>query len=215
MANILASNTQLTLYYHPFTRSERVLWLLEELGLTYQLKTIALFKGEHKQKAYLAIHPLGKIPALDIDGTILYESTAICMYLTERFSNNVLQPNLTSPLRGIYLQWISFCSATLEPAIIEQMREKKANASKMNVVSMGPMLTPFTDTMTLLESLFTQQDYLLGEKFSTADLITAALLNLADGDSLLAEYPVAKNWLEKIKQRPAFIRAYTKREEGK
>ena len=98
------------LYHTPQTRSSRPRWLLEELGTPYRLRSVDLFGGERNPA-----HPLGSVPAINIDGETLIESGAICHWLADRFLDKGLAPAMDDPRRARYEQWMFFVPATLEP----------------------------------------------------------------------------------------------------
>src|SRR5882672_4547196 len=105
------------LYFAPRTRSTRPRWMLEELGVPYELIAVDLAAKENREPGYLHVHPLGQVPAL-VDGDVtVFESIAICMYLADRCPGRSLAPAASSPLRGQYYQWLLFCASTIEPAI--------------------------------------------------------------------------------------------------
>src|SRR5688572_28976588 len=107
------------LYFAPRTRSVRPRWLLEELGVPYELVRLDLPKQEGRTAAHLALHPFGEVPVL-VDGDVtLFEPTAICIYLADRFPEKRLAPPPGSPDRGPYLQWLLFAEVTLDPLVIE------------------------------------------------------------------------------------------------
>jgi glutathione S-transferase len=104
----------MTLYHCPRTRSERVRWALEELGLEYQLEPVDLHKGEGNGPAFRAINPLGQLPALVIDGEVMLESGAIVHWLADRYGDHRLAPPLESPSRRAYEQWSFFAVTNRE-----------------------------------------------------------------------------------------------------
>lgn len=206
-------NEKIHLYYYPGTRADRVRWVLEELNLSYDLHLVDLPQGAHKRDEYLAIHPLGKVPAIKIGDEILFESLAICLYLADQYgsinSQTTLAPKYSSPDRSEYYQWMALSMATLEPAIIEEIRIKKAQESGVESIDMGPALTPFKNVISYINEALTKQKYLLGEYFSCADLLIASLLMWADSMKLLTNYPQTRVWIKRIKQRPAYLAAQT------
>src|SRR5512143_2861365 len=107
--------TSMKLYFTPRTRATRPRWLLEELGVPYELVRVDLEAGQNRTADYLALHPLAQVPVLVDDDQVLIESAAICMHLGDRFPAARLAPAVGSRLRGPYLQWMFYCAATLEP----------------------------------------------------------------------------------------------------
>ena len=198
------------LYYYPGTRAFKVRWMLEELAIHYELITVDLPQGAHKQNAHRRIHPLGKVPALVLGEQTLFESSAICLYLADHFSAGQLAPALGAAERGAYYQWVAFATTTLEPAIIEQLRLRKAEEAGSEVISMGPVLTPFADVMDWLERDCAHREannrpYLLGGGFTTADLMLASTLIWADKQQLLTDCPAVCRWLDRMRKRHAFV----------
>ncbi len=127
---------ELTLYYQPGSRAQRVRWALEELGLKYRLEYIDLQKGEGKSRDYLAIHPLGQLPALRINDEVMIESGAIVQWLAETYPNGNLAPAHDSPQRREFLQWMYFSVTSLEwPAweiVLHQKILPEETGSKRN-----------------------------------------------------------------------------------
>ena len=105
----------LKVYHAPNTRSLRVIWLLEEMGLPYEREMVEFTPANLQSPAYLAIHPLGKVPAIDDDGLILTESGAIVQYLLAKHPGSHLTPDIGTPAYGKYLQWLHFAEATVMP----------------------------------------------------------------------------------------------------
>src|SRR5215472_6822297 len=106
----------LKLYYIPKTRSSRARWMLEELGVPYEL--VRMTFEDARTPEYRRIHPLGAVPALSDDESTVIESAAIIAYLADRFPERGFAPPISSPQRGAYYQWIIYSMATLEPCII-------------------------------------------------------------------------------------------------
>jgi len=191
-------------YTYPGTRAKRVHWTLEELQLTYILVNVALNEGAHKRDDYLAIHPLGKVPALTIGGQTLIESMAIVTYLADRYPEQGLAPTINSPLRADYCQWMAFAVATLEPAVMEAIRSAKLTHEERQLADLGPAQTSFESAMGYLTRTLAKRSFLVGKQFSLADLMVGSVLIWADGNDLLSEYPRMQKWLETLKQRPAY-----------
>src|SRR5690606_12223161 len=105
----------LTLHYAPRTRAFTALWLLEELGVAYELDSFDLYTGRHKQPAFLALNPMGKVPLVVCDQIPISETGAIAVYLADRFTAAGLAPALDDPQRPAYLRWMFFTAGVLEP----------------------------------------------------------------------------------------------------
>lgn len=199
------------LHFAPGTRAARVRWLLEEIGVSYQLCVVSLWLGEHKRKRYLAVHPLGKVPALEIDQTIIFESLGISLYLADRFPEADLAPApVDKKRRADYCTWMAFSAGTLEPAILEQMRVAKARARKIPTISVGPSLTPFDDVAAFMERYLSGRSFLLGDKITAADILNGSMMGWALDIGLLEGRDAIRSWVEGLRAHPAYSRAMAK-----
>ena len=111
----------ITFYTNPMSRGRIVHWLLEELGVPYDMKILDFEKGDHKKPDYLKINPMGKVPAIVHRGVVVTEAAAICTYLADAYPKAGLAPALDDPQRGTYLRWIFFGAGCIEPAIVDKM----------------------------------------------------------------------------------------------
>src|SRR5438552_16375454 len=116
---------QLTLYHAAPSRSSIVRWMLEEIGEPYDIHLLSLSKGENRAPEYLAINPMGKVPALRHGDVIITEGAAICTYLADEFPRAKLNIPVGSPTRGTYLKWLFFGPSCVEPAIMEREYPRK------------------------------------------------------------------------------------------
>lgn len=196
------------LYHAARTRSVRPRWLLEEMGVPYELVRIDLTKGEQKQPAYLAIHPHGVVPAL-VDGDLsLFESSAICMYLADKFPEQRMCPPVGTPARGLYYQWMVYAIATLEPPLIQifqhtiMLPEEKRSAQAAEEAK-----GKFTEVTQVLTKALAGKPFLLGENFSAADIMVGSTLAWAHLLGLLADFPALQEYVGRLIQRPAYIKA--------
>jgi glutathione S-transferase len=130
--------------------------------------------GEHRRADYLAVHPLGQVPALTDGKRRLIESGAICAYLADRYGAGRLAPPLDSPLRGPYQQWLYFLACTLEPPVLEYLETRDGDAR-----------AAFDRVAAVLADGVGQGPYLLGEGFSAADVVVGSVLGWARGARLL------------------------------
>ena len=193
------------------TRALRARWMLEELGIAYELKSVDLRAAEHKSAEHLKLHPLGKVPALEIDGTVNFESLAILLYLADQFWEKDLAPVIEERRqRAEYLTWMAFSTGTLEPAILEQVRARKANEQGLATVDLGPATTSFEAAAQCVESKLADQPFLLGDRFNAADIMNGSMMIWAETMGLLAPYPKINSWVARLKARPAYRRAMSK-----
>jgi len=195
---------ELTLHHCPNTRSSGALVLLEELGAPYRVQVLNMKAGEQRQPAYLAINPMGKVPALTHGDALVTEQVAVFLYLADLFPQAGLAPAIGDPLRGPYLRWMAFYGSSFEPALIDKSR-------KLEPVSPG--MLPYGDYDTMLNTLRDQLDkapYLLGERFSAADVLWGTALRWTMMFGLVPDLPVLKAYAERVNNRPAALRARSK-----
>jgi len=177
---------------------------LEELGVPYTVKLLNMAAGEHRQPPYLAINPMGKVPAIENDGVIVTEQVAILIYLADLFPEAALAPALSDPLRGPYLRWLLFYAACFEPAIADRARKLEQGPSAM---------LPYSDYDTMLKTLsgqLAQGPWILGERFTAADVIWSSGLGWTTMWKLVPELPEIRAYLERFAARPAVARAKAK-----
>ncbi|AFZ17828.1 glutathione S-transferase family protein [Allocoleopsis franciscana] len=179
----------LKLYGGARSRASIVQWYLEELGIPYEFILLDLQAGEHRQPEYLAINPIGKVPAI-VDGDFqLWESGAILFYLAQKYGN--LPSSLEEQAK--INQWIIFGNATLGPGIfVEASRERE----------MSKLMTP-------LNQILAKQPFLLGDEFSVVDVAVGSILAYIPMMLKLdlSEYPAVVDYIQRISERPAFQKA--------
>ena len=208
LTNVQADPELIRLFFSPGTRAVRARWVLEEIGAPYQLSVVNLRRGAHKSKDYLKIHPLGKVPALEIDDTIVFESLGICLYLADRFVHAVLAPVVTDRRRRAdYCTWMAFSAGTLEPAIFEQLRAKKARDRGIASIALGPALTPFDDVASYMERHLAERPFLLGDEMTAADIMNGSMMAWAQDIGLLEGRDSIRAWVANLRARPAYSRA--------
>jgi glutathione S-transferase len=196
------------LHFSPGTRAVRVRWMLEEIGVPYRLRVVSLRWGGNKSSTYLKIHPLGKVPALEIDNTTILESLGICLYLADRFPHADLAPLVTDQKRRAdYCTWMAFSAGTLEPAIFEQLRAKKAMDRGIAPIGFGPALTPFDNIASYMERHLAERPFLLGDEMTAADIMNGSMMAWAQDIGLLEGRHSIRAWVADLKTRPAYSRA--------
>lgn len=199
----------LKLYHSPRTRSVRIYWLLEELGVPYELETLAFTPETLKTAAYLKVHPLGKLPAIQDGDVAMFESGAILEYILEKYGDGRLAPAPGSPARGAFLQWVHFAEATAMPPLadIAQHMLFKPEAERIPAVVADGQARVAAVLATLEQSLSGKQ-YLLGSEFTGADIMMGYSLLLVKWFGLLTpEHPNVTAYLARLEQRPALQRA--------
>ncbi|MBN1205493.1 MAG: glutathione S-transferase family protein [Myxococcaceae bacterium] len=199
------------LYFSPRTRATRARWLLEELGVPYELVKLDLARQENSTPAYLAVHPLGEVPAL-VDGEVtLLESLAICLYLADRFPEKHLAPLIGSAERGPYYQWMAFAEVSLEPVVMAFYRhaqspeEKKASAHLNE--ELAQHRTRLAAVLDVINVGLVGREFLIGGAFTAADVVMASLLHLANTLKLLDGHPRLVEYVKRHTQRPAVRKA--------
>lgn len=208
LTNVQSDPELIRLHFAPGTRAVRVRWILEEIGAPYQLSVVNLRRGAHKSNDYLKIHPLGKVPALEIDNTIIFESLGICLYLADRFAHADLAPVGTDrKRRADYCTWMAFSAGTLEPAIFEQLRAKKAKERGFASIGLGPALTPFDNVASYMEHHLAERPFLLGDRMTAADMMNGSMMAWAQDLGLLEGRDTIRAWVANLKTRPAYSRA--------
>ena len=194
---------ELTLYYMPGTPSERVRWALDELGLDYGIEKLDLVKGEGNRADYRAIHPLGQLPALLVDGQAMFESGAIVQWLAEATPGSRLAPPVDQPARRAFDQWMYFAATSLEAPAWEMMLHGNILPDEQGVKSIVPFATQqYQRALQVLDHALTGKDYLLGSDFSAADIMVGYLLPWFPEQ--LTECTVLPAYLDRLKQRPAY-----------
>lgn len=195
----------LTLYYLPGTRAQRVRWMLEELNLDYRLEYIDLFKGEGNSPAYRAIHPLGQLPALKIDGEVMIESGAIVHWLADAHPASGMAPALDDPARRDFNQWMYFAATSLEMPAWEVVLHRNILGDDQAVKEIIPFaLERLQDVLEILERVLTGRDYLL-DAFSAADIMMGYVLMFLP--ELLGRFPVLQAYCDRLRQRPGYMRS--------
>lgn len=194
-------STELTFFHAPQSRSAGVRILLEELGAPYRLHLLDLKAGEQRQPAYLAINPMGKVPALKDGDALITEQVAIYIYLADRFPQAGLAPAVGDPLRGPWLRWIAYYGSCFEPALMDraQQHEPKSRAS-----------SPYGDYDTMLQTLTDQLargPWLLGGRFTSADVLWGTALDWTTQFKLVPELPLIRAYIDRVGARPAVQRA--------
>lgn len=191
---------RITLFHAPQTRSSGVLALLEELGAPYDLHVLNMKAGEQRQPAYLAINPLGKVPAIRHGEAVITEQVAIFLYLADLFPAAGLAPKIGDPLRGPYLRWMVYYAACYEPALIDRALKREAGTASMS---------PYGDFDAMFGTIVGQlakAPYLLGETLSAADILWGMALSWGSVFKLIPENPVVLDYVKRITARPSFVK---------
>ena len=201
-----ASDT-VTLYHAPNSRSSAALTLLEELRAPYRLHVLNLNAGEQRKPAYLAINPMGKVPAVKHGDALITEQVAIFIYLADLFSDAGLAPKLGDPLRGPYLRWLAFYGACFEPAVGDRALKRDPAPARMS---------GYGDYDTVLATIVAQlrkAPFMLGDKFSAADVLWGTALTWTTMFKLVPELPEITAYMNRWNSRPAVATVRAKHQE--
>ena len=189
----------LTLYHASPSRSSIVLWMLEELGQPYDVKLIKLSEGDNLKPGFLAINPMGKVPALAHKGTVITEAAAICTYLADEFPQAKLNVPVGTPARGIYLKWLFFGPGCVEPAMIDRAAPRKEEARR-GMLGYGT----FDTTMDTVAKAIEKGPWLMGEQFTAADVYLFTITSWAGHVGLdLSRFTALAAFQQLVASRPA------------
>ncbi len=188
------------LYHSPMTRSFTSLWMLEETGAPYEIVRQNIRAPGHPDAAYLAINPMGKVPALVDGGVGFGETAAILLYLADRYASGRLAPALNDAKRGRFLQWQFWPQVAGEPAMME-----KRNGTPTMPTSAG--WGDYDRAFGVLEKAMTPGQWLLGGDFTSADLGVASLLSFGMNFGMIDKRPAFTEFADRARARPAFKRA--------
>ncbi len=195
------------LYYVPRTRSLRPRWVLEELGVPYELVRLDPAKGETRTAEHLARHPLGHVPVLDDGGVLLFESAAICLHLADRFPEKGLAPPPGTADRGRVYQWAFFAMTEIEPALVALEAEHRKADGARDAAAVEAATARFRSAAGALEDALTGRTWLVGSSFSVADVLCGSTLLWARGMKLVAGLPAVEAYIGRLRERPALRRA--------
>ena len=196
----MTSQPKLEFYHSPNTRSSATRILLEELGAPYELHVLNMKKGEQRLPGYLAVNPMGKVPAIVHSGTLVTESVAIFIYLADAFPAAKLAPVIGEADRGSYLRWLVYYAACFEPAVVDRAQKREQAPAAMS---------PYGDYDTMLKTLTDQLKkgpYLLGTRFSAADVLWGTALNWTTKFGLVPKSPEIEAYIQSIATRPSAVR---------
>lgn len=191
-------------YGSPNSRSLRITWLLQELGLDYDYQLIDFFKGDNRAPEFLAVNPAGKVPVITDGDLVMFESAAITSYLADRYSNGVLIPAAGSPERGLYDQWSYFVACELEQPLWTIGKHKFALPAEQRVAAIfGTAAWEFQKALKILSQGLGDNSYLLGDRFSAVDILAAQTLAWGIKFEQPVEQENLKAYLERLMARPA------------
>lgn len=193
-------NSSITLYHAPRSRSLTVYYMLEELGVPYDLHLLNLRRADQKKPEFLAVNPMGKVPALKCGDEIITEAPAICVYLAEKFPDKGLDVPMASGQRGEYLKWMFFATACFEPAIIDHLfKRDNPDPGSLGYGTLGTMLRT-------MEGVLSEREWLLGKDFTAADVVIGSSVYWAKMTGAIKEGSVLDKYALKVAGREAHQR---------
>ena len=193
---------ELVLYTNPMSRGRIARWMLEEVGQPYKTEIVD-YASTMKSPAYLAINPMGKVPALRHGEVVVTETPAICTYLADAFPQARLAPPSRDRLRGPYYRWMFFAAGPLEAAasnkaigvVVPPERERMMGYGNIGLV------------LKTLEDALSKSEYLVGNSFTAADLYVGAHLGFGMMFNTIEKRPAFERFWQRLGTRPAFLRA--------
>lgn len=200
------------LYHSPRTRSSRVRWFLAELGVSCDVQTVDVFAGDGRKPEYQQkVHPHGYVPALEDEGVVLIESSAICMYLADRYGKGGFAPEPGTIERGKYYEWMVYVPATVDPCLETIMFHTMflPEAKRIPALVDRAKKTWTSKIEPRFKAALEKTPFVLGETFSAADVLVGGALAWAKMANVLGEDPVITRYAESIMARPAFVTGHT------
>jgi len=197
--------SDLIFYTHPQSRGRIIRWMLEEVGADYETKVLG-YADSMKGSDYLAINPMGKVPAIKHGDTVVTECAAICAYLADAFPDAGLAPPPTSRVRGTYYRWLFFAAGPVEAAITNRALKVEPNAEQQRFVGYGS----FDATIDNLENALRPGPYICGDQFTAADVYVGSQIGFGMMFGSVEKRPSFEEYSARLQARPAAVRAREK-----
>ena len=193
---------ELVFYTNPMSRGRIARWMLEEVGAPY--RTVVLdYASSMKAPDYLAINPMGKVPAIQHRGVVVTEGAAICAYLADAFPEAGLAPPPASPERGTYYRWLMFACGPVEAAVTNKSMGFVVPDDRKAMAGYGCL----EDTLNALEDAVSGKTYIVGDRFSAADVYVGAQIGWGMMFGSIEKRPLFEDYVDRIQSRPAAKRA--------
>ena len=193
---------ELVFYTHPMSRGRMVRWILEEVGHPYRTEILD-YESTMKAPAYLAINPMGKVPALRHGDTVVTECAGICAYLADAFPQADLAPPHGDRRRGPYYRWLFFAAGPLESAAMNKGLGLVVPPGKERMAGYGT----YADVLGALDGLLSSRDYVIGDRFSAADVYLGSHVGWGMQFGTVEKRPAFERYWQRVSSRPAAIRA--------
>jgi glutathione S-transferase len=196
----MAEAEKIVLFHCPNSRSSGALTLLEELGAPYELHVMNMQKGEQRQPAYLAVNPMGKVPAILHGDVLVTEQIAVMLYLGDLFPEAGLTPAIGDKRRGPYLRWMAFYAGCFEPALVDKAMKREPGPTAMS---------PYGDLQLVIAAVEAQLrtgPYFLGQDYTVADVLWGSALGWMTAFGLIPATAEIKAYVDRTMNRPAALR---------
>lgn len=192
----------LTFYTHPMSRGRIVRWMLEEVGAPYETCLLD-YHTTMKAPEYLAVNPMGKVPAIRHGDVVVTETAAICAYLADAFPDARLAPPPGHPDRGCYYRWLFFAAGPIEAAFSNHALGFVVPDGRERMMGYGT----YNQVLDVLEGAVSGEKYLLGERFSAADVYLGSQIGFGLEFGTIKKRPVYERYWSRISSRPACVKA--------
>lgn len=191
---------RVTLYHSPNTRSTGARILLEEIGAPYDLHILNMAAGEQRSPAYLAVNPMGKVPAVRFGDAFVSEQVAVYIFLADLYPAAGLAPAVTDPLRGPWLRWIALYGSSFEPAVMDRALKREPPPARMSAYG------SFEDLFAMIEGQLAEGPWLFGDRFTAADVLWGTALGWVTAFGLVPTSDVIGAYAARVAARPAAVR---------
>jgi glutathione S-transferase len=196
----MAAKRGITLYHSPASRAFTAYWMLEEIGVAFDVRTVDIAGGEQKRPEFLKLNPAGKVPVLTDGEVVVSENPAIAIYLADRYSYGALAPRIEDADRGAYLKWMVYATAVVDP--VAYLHEQK-----IDLPGFGPGFGGYDDMVGVLTATLKGRDYLLGDRFSAADVVLGGTISRLLYLRVLPDAPELVDYNARLTRREAYHRA--------
>jgi glutathione S-transferase len=198
----------ISFYTNPLSRGRIVHWMLEEVGAPYHVELLDFEHREHKRPEFLALNPMGKVPAIVHHGVVVTEAPAICAYLADAFPVAKLAPLPSDPARGAYFRWLFFAASCIEQAGTDKQSPRQAEV-RPSALGYGT----YEDVMNNIENAITPGPFILGDRFSAADVYFGSQLGWGLMIKGIEPRPPFTEYVSRLQRRPAHARFMEKTKE--
>lgn len=193
----------LKFYHAPWSRSSNILWLMEELGVEYELEHVNVLEEGGAPESYRKVQPHKKVPAIEHDGGVITERAAIAIYLCDAFPQAGLAPKPGDPMRGPYLTWLVYADSVFDPVVA-------VNMLGLEYPGRGVSFGTLEDMLANLERRLAADRFIAGDRFTAADIAMAGNMAYVMSQGWLPKRPGFEDYVARATERPALKRAQEK-----